>query len=96
MKTSDQVGITFANLVLGRGVYNGVVNITLGAMHFTPDGDKSVDPDPVIVSRLRMDIPSAAALRDALDGLLKSIEVPGPDVTKNGSAARATTEGKPN
>jgi len=77
MKSSDQVGITFANLVLGRGVLNSVINVTLAAYQFTPEGGK-VEADPVVVSRLRMDIPCAVALRDELTKLLDTIEHPTP------------------
>lgn len=74
MKSADDVGITFANLVVGQGYMNGVVNITLAAFAFTPD-DKTekVDPDPMIVSRLRMDENCAAQLRDALTSVLQSM-----------------------
>lgn len=78
MKSTDNVGITFANLVLGRGIMNGVVNVTLGAYEFNPDGDK-VEPSPAIVSRLRMDVVGATALRDALTELLqKTVAIPAP------------------
>lgn len=75
MKSTDNVGITFANLVLGSGILNGVVNLTLGAYQFNPDGDK-VDPAAAIVSRLRMDVACAKAVRDNLNELLASIEAP--------------------
>ena len=79
MKSTDKVGITFANLVLGRGILNGVVNVTLGAYEFNPDESvHGVDPAPAIVSRLRLDITCAKSLRDALDDLLKAIEAPMP------------------
>lgn len=79
MKSTDNVGITFANLVLGRGIVNGVVNITLGANEWNPDPEtEKVDPSPAIVSRLRMDVVCAKALRDNLNELLASIETPAP------------------
>lgn len=74
MKSADQVGITFANLCLGRGILNGVVNVTLGAFAFTPEGDK-VEADPMITARLRLDVPCAIALRDALTALLNDVQV---------------------
>ena len=50
MKSTDAVGITFANLVLGSGILNGVANVTLGAYEFNPDDKvEKVEPSPVIV-----------------------------------------------
>ncbi|MBX3492160.1 MAG: hypothetical protein KF899_04315 [Parvibaculum sp.] len=60
------VPITFASELLGIGSYNGVINITLGAARFTPTMSGVVDADRVIVSRLRLDLVTAKALRDAL------------------------------
>ena len=77
MKPVDQVGITFANLVLGNGINNNVVNISFGAFEFNPSEDgKSVDPAPVITCRLRTDIPCARALYKVLGDLLESIDNP--------------------
>jgi hypothetical protein len=74
MKSADDVGITFANLVVGQGYMNGVVNLTLAAFAFTPDEKtEKVDPDPVIVSRLRMDEACATQLRDSLNSVLQSM-----------------------
>lgn len=96
MKATDNVGITFANLVLGRGIFNGVVNVTLGAYEFNPDdkGEK-VEPSPVIVSRLRMDVVCARAVRDALNELLLSLEAPAPGngVAEPKTAAAADADG---
>lgn len=79
MKSTDNVGITFANLVLGRGILNGVVNLTLGAYEFNPDDkEEKVDTAPVIVSRLRMDVACARAIRDNLNELLQAVEAPAP------------------
>lgn len=85
MKSTDHVGITFANLVLGSGIYSGVVNVTMGAYEFLPMGDK-VEPSPAIVSRLRMDVACAKALRDNLTALLLSVETP---VVAEGVAAES-------
>ena len=75
MKSTDAVGITFANLVLARGIYNNVVNLTLGAYQFEPDADGAkIEPDPVVTCRLRMDTGCVLQMRDALNDLLKSIE----------------------
>lgn len=77
MKSTDNVGITFANLVLGRGILNGVVNVTLGAYEFNPDDKlEKVETSPVIVSRLRLDVACAKALRDNLTELLATVETP--------------------
>ena len=64
MKSTDEVGVTFVNLMLGRGILNGVVNVTLGVYEFNPDLDgEKVDPAPAIASRLRMDVPWATSRR---------------------------------
>lgn len=73
MKAVDEVGVTFVNAVLGRGIMNGVVNLTLGVFQFTPDEDK-VDPDLVVAARLRMDAVCAQQLYEALGSLLVSID----------------------
>ena len=74
MKSADEVGITFANLVLGQGFYMNVINVTLGAYTFSPNEEtKQVDPDPVVVSRLRLDEQCAVQLRDALNFALQSL-----------------------
>ena len=63
----------FATSVVGAGVHNGNVNITLSAFLFSPaDDGKTVEPDPVIVARLRMDIPCARQLMKNLEGILRS------------------------
>lgn len=71
-KSIDDVGITFANIVMARGVALGVANVTLGAFLFTPD-DKGtkVDPDPAVVCRLRMDEICARRLHTALAEILE-------------------------
>ncbi len=94
----DNVGVTFVNLLLGRGVLNGVVNLTFGVLDFTPDMQKpnGVDMDAVIAARLRMDIPCARQLYDTLGKLLDSIDSkeidPQPPVPTNEGVA----SGKPN
>lgn len=74
MKSLDQVGITFINGVLGRGVFNGVVNLQLGAAPFDITDDKTISEDMVPVCRLRMDIPCARALHEQLGLLLTDID----------------------
>ena len=100
MKSADQVGITFANTVVGRGIFNSVINVSLAALQFTPTDDGKIESDPVITCRLRLDVPCATQLRDALDELLVLIEKSKADATAmsavvpNGDARPA--EGKPN
>jgi hypothetical protein len=66
------VPVVFVNEVLGTGFVNGVVNITLGTMQFTPSlSDNEVDPDWVISARLRMDMYCAQRLRDSLDAIIQ-------------------------
>lgn len=74
MKSTDQVGITFVNTVLGRGILNGIVNVQLGALQFSESDDGKVDPDLVVACRLRMDRICAKHLRDQLDELLAMVE----------------------
>lgn len=74
MKSVDGVGITFVNLVAGTGFLNGIVNVTLSALTFTPNEEtKKVDPDAVVVARIRMDEQCATNLRDALTSVLQSM-----------------------
>lgn len=75
MKSMDAVGVTFVNTVVGRGIFNGVVNISFGTFNFTPT-EKNVDADPVIACRLRMDVMCAKQLRDALSDLIDAVETP--------------------
>lgn len=75
MKSIDNVGVTFVNVVMGRGVLNGVVNVQFGSYQFTPSEDgKFVEPDLVLSSRLRMDRVCAQQLHEALGSLLEIIE----------------------
>ena len=77
MKATDNVGITFVNIVIGSGVLNNVINLSLGSFQFTPDDEgKEVSPDLVTSCRLRMDIPCAKQLYDNLGQLLGSLDKP--------------------
>jgi hypothetical protein len=68
--------VIFANLFLGIGVFNGVINVTLGTLMFTPsDDDEKVAPDPIISARLRMDEICAKKLYDALGRQLERMKV---------------------
>lgn len=73
MNVADDVGVTFVNVVVNRGILNGVINISFGTYNFTPEGDK-VNPDLVISSRLRMDLTCAQQLCNTLGSLLQAIE----------------------
>jgi hypothetical protein len=84
--------ITFCNFVLGRGVLNGVVNVTLGAFLFDPNSSgEEIDPTPVVVSRLRMDVACARRLRDALASILEAVDNPdkAPHAAANGDGTAA-------
>lgn len=61
----------FINRVVGQGILNGVVNVTLATFAFTPTAEGNIDPDLVISGRLRMDIACAKQLHDALGGILE-------------------------
>lgn len=96
--TADNVGVTFVNLVLGRGTFNNVVNLTLGVCQFSPHQDPKdgVDMDIVVASRLRMDVECARDIHNSLGELLKAYDdakaaPPLPAATNEGVAS-----GKPN
>lgn len=91
MQGIDNVGITFASTVIGTGAFNNVINVTLGAMQFTPS-DKGILPDIAITARLRMDIPCAEALIEDLTKLLIRIRSKPPAE----AAGEIVVEGKPN
>lgn len=87
MKSIDQTGVTFVNLVLGRGILNGVVNVQLGTWLFgSKESGDGVDPEPTVSCRLRMDVACAKALRDNLTELLLAVETP---VATEGAAAES-------
>ena len=99
-QAADTVGVTFVNLLLGRGILNQVINLTVGVLNFTPDTeqDNGIDMDPVVAARLRMDVPCARQLYKTLGELLDSIDKkeadgpgPLPAPTNEGVAS-----GKPN
>ena len=97
MKSIDETGVTFVNAVLGRGVFNGVVNIQFGTILFSISDDGSaVENDIAVTCRLRMDMMCAKQLRDSLTDLLASIEhaqtaQPAPGVAPNGHAVSDET-----
>lgn len=63
------------------GVNNGILNVSLEAVRFTPVGQDIV-PDRVIVAHLRMSPQAALALRQALDRALLLI-TPGASEQRN-------------
>lgn len=71
----DNIPVVFSNLFLGGGLVNGVVNFTLGVMRFSPTMDGQIDNDPVVASRIRLDIETAMRLRDFLDMQIKLLTV---------------------
>ena len=87
MKSIDQTGLTFVNIIVGSGVLNGVVNLSFASLLFTPaDDEKTVDPDPAINCRLRMDVMCARQLHETLGRLLGSIDAEQPkEAAVNGS-----------
>ena len=77
MKANDNVGVTFVNAVIGSGILNNVVNLTLGVCLFTPDTESNkVEDDIVVASRLRMDPLCARQLLETLTRLLEVTAVP--------------------
>lgn len=71
MKSNDNVGITFANILLGAGILNGVVNMQLGAFQFSENAEGKIDPDPAVCCRLRMDIPCAEQVVEVLSRIIE-------------------------
>lgn len=74
MKSADNLGVIFVNTVVGRGILNGVINLSFGVFNFTPDENGQIDADPAINCRLRMDKICATQLRDSMSELLAAIE----------------------
>ena len=74
MRSMDNIGITFVNTLIGRGILNGIVNLSFAAFNFTPDDQGAVSADPAVACRLRMDKVCAVQLRDALNDLITIIE----------------------
>lgn len=96
IKALDNVGITFVNALLGRGVLNGVVNMTFGAFLFTPGDEDKVDPDLVVTARLRMDKTCAKQVHEALGALIAKIEETEAAALAPPSEGDGTAAGKPN
>ena len=98
MKSSDNVGVTFVNAVVGRGVLNGVINVQLGVLTFEADDAGKISNELVTACRLRMDSTCAEQLRDHLNAVLALIEEAkakaAAGIVTNGDASHA--EGKPN
>jgi hypothetical protein len=101
MKSIDD-RVVFSNVFLGAGYFQGVVNITMGVLLFTPEaqkegGYKVEGTDVAINNRLRLDVPAARALYVALGDRLAWIdsqsEVGAGPAAANGAAAAGA---KPN
>lgn len=97
MKSSDNVGVTFVNYVIGRGVMNGVVNLTLGTYAFDPSEDgKTVEVGAFVSARLRMDVLMARSIHAALGDLLEQIDARQAEATPVTTADNSTdSDGKP-
>jgi hypothetical protein len=100
MRDVDSVGVTFVNVMLGQGTLNGVVNLSLGVLQWTPnEKDNTVDPDLRVAARLRMDLVCAKQLHDSLGKLLDSIEqekAQGASDTPMNGVAQVAANDKPN
>jgi len=97
MKSLDDVGVVFVNTVVGRGILNGIINLSFGTLLFTPTDDgKTIDPDLVVSARLRMDKLCAQQLHETLGELLLSIEKAEADAAAGVPAVDDAALGKPN
>ena len=85
MRSIDQVGITFVNVLIGRGVMNGVVNLQFSTLLFSANEQGKIEADPAVSCRLRMDILCAKNLHQSLGELLASIENQPAEVTVTAS-----------
>ena len=75
MKAADDTGVTFVNVVLGRGMLNNVVNLQFGVFQFSENEETGkIEPDIVINCRLRMDRMCAQQLYTQLGELFEQIE----------------------
>lgn len=77
MRSSDNVGVTFVNLLMNRGILNNVVNLNFGVFNFTPvemNGQPAIDPDAVTNVRLRMDLACAREVHAQLGALLDEVD----------------------
>lgn len=72
----NRVPVVFVNELIGAGFLNGVVNLTFATAQFTPLTDGSVEVDPVVSSRLRMDLVVAQHVHEQLGRILKDQTVP--------------------
>jgi hypothetical protein len=73
-KSLDNVGVTFVNVLTGRGTLNNVVNLQFGTYQFDSNDDEGkVEPALATSCRLRMDYMCAQQLYESLGQLLKGI-----------------------
>lgn len=97
MKSNDNVGVTFVNAVVGRGILNGVINVQLGSLLFDADEKGKISNDLTTTCRLRMDAACAESLRDHLNAVLALIdEAKAKGVPTVGNGVDHAAEGKPN
>jgi hypothetical protein len=95
--SADNVGVTFVNMLVGRGTMNGVVNLTFATFNFTPnDAENKVEQDSVISARLRMDIPCARQLHKVLGDLLDNIDNAAMESAPPAPTSEGVASGKPN
>lgn len=85
--------VDFVTTLVGAGELNGVVNITFGTLLLTPTVEKT-EPDLAISCRLRMPVPCARELRDALNRMFEETPV-SPEAALNGAGMIPASE-KPN
>lgn len=65
-----KVPVVFVNQVVGSGHLNGNVNLTFAVAQFTPKNGE-IDPDLVVMTRLRMDMSCAEQLYTVLGTILQ-------------------------
>ena len=74
MDSVDNVGVTFVNTVIGRGILNNVVNLQFGTLLFNPNTHaQGVEFDLAVSCRLRMDRQCAQLLYESLGELLSNV-----------------------
>lgn len=65
-----KVPVVFVNEVVGSGHLNGNINLTFAVAQFTPKNGE-IDPDLVVMSRLRMDMLCAHQLYAVLGKIIQ-------------------------
>jgi hypothetical protein len=85
MKSIDQIGITFANMVIGGGIFQGVINVQFGAFTFETTEEGKVEAAPAVTCRLRMDESCARQLYETLGNTLAMLDKATLPAAANGS-----------